>query len=491
LQNVKKYPIFLHHFSGADMNRIVFLFLVVILFVSCINAQRKKYLKDHAFSGTLVISVEGGGTAAFTDYKAKNFYNIEPDITARGMLEYFFPTSTSSVFGIRGFGGVGYIRGKDYSKSPAKFKTDLKFAGGALVYSLSFKDIFFPYLSAGASYLMFNPKGENGQLLTNNLNDVYDKNVITYDGELGIRFLVAENLSLNLSGSVHVSPRDYLDDKPIGTSNDFYAAGMAGVSISLFGKKDKDGDGIFDSEDPCPDDAEDIDGYEDSDGCPDYDNDSDGIPDKKDKCPNQKEDFDGFEDEDGCPDLDNDQDGILDVNDQCPSQPEDFDGYLDEDGCPDLDNDRDGILDKDDRCPNQPETKNGFEDEDGCPDEKPEPKVEAPKEIILSAGTNFTAGKSELLPGAYKELDKVVEVMKQNPDTRWRIEGHTDNKGSDKINKKISLARAQAVLNYFVSQGLNTARFEVFGLGKDLPIADNNTEEGRAKNRRVVILRID
>ena len=101
---------------------------------------------------------------------------------------------------------------------------------------------------------------------------------------------------------------------------------------------------------------------------PTGDRDGDGILDDVDKCPDDPEDNDGFEDEDGCPDPDNDKDGILDVDDLCPNDPEDKDGFEDEDGCPDPDNDKDRILDVNDKCPNEPETYNGFEDEDGCPD---------------------------------------------------------------------------------------------------------------------------
>lgn len=166
--------------------------------------------------------------------------------------------------------------------------------------------------------------------------------------------------------------------------------------------QDRDGDGIMDNVDECPALAEDRDGFEDSDGCPDLDNDGDLIPDAQDKCPNEAEDPDGFEDTDGCPELDNDkdgieddrdacpnepetkngykdtdgcpdevdtdEDGIPDVRDQCPKEAEDMDGFEDDDGCPDLDNDKDGIPDDKDECYIEPETFNGFEDEDGCPD---------------------------------------------------------------------------------------------------------------------------
>ncbi len=137
-----------------------------------------------------------------------------------------------------------------------------------------------------------------------------------------------------------------------------------------FGGRDRDHDGVKDRHDRCPDTPEDSDGYQDADGCPDYDNDRDGVPDVLDQCPDEPEDIDGFQDDDGCPDPDNDGDGILDVQDLCPDEPEDFDGVHDDDGCPDdvIDTDGDGVEDKVDQCPNVPEDIDGFEDDDGCPD---------------------------------------------------------------------------------------------------------------------------
>ena len=132
---------------------------------------------------------------------------------------------------------------------------------------------------------------------------------------------------------------------------------------------DDDGDGIENHNDQCPTEAEDKDGYEDTDGCPDKDNDLDAIPDVADKCPMQAEDVDGFEDADGCPELDNDNDGLPDTADQCSNEPETKNNYKDEDGCPDeSDVDNDGVPDAKDKCPNEPEDTDGFEDTDGCPD---------------------------------------------------------------------------------------------------------------------------
>lgn len=132
---------------------------------------------------------------------------------------------------------------------------------------------------------------------------------------------------------------------------------------------DQDNDGIIDTADDCPDAKEDVDGFEDLDGCPDEDNDRDTIPDLVDKCPDVAEDLDGVLDKDGCPDLDDDKDGIPDTLDQCLSELEDMDGFEDEDGCRDPDNDRDSIADYLDQCPDVAEDFNDFRDTDGCPDE--------------------------------------------------------------------------------------------------------------------------
>jgi OmpA-OmpF porin, OOP family len=132
---------------------------------------------------------------------------------------------------------------------------------------------------------------------------------------------------------------------------------------------DEDEDGITDSNDQCPTDAEDKDGHEDGDGCVDRDNDGDEIADDSDKCPNEAEDIDGFQDQDGCAEKDNDKDGFDDTSDRCPAEAENLNGFKDEDGCPDVpDTDADGVIDDKDQCPKEPEDTDGFQDIDGCPD---------------------------------------------------------------------------------------------------------------------------
>jgi outer membrane protein OmpA-like peptidoglycan-associated protein len=249
------------------------------------------------------------------------------------------------------------------------------------------------------------------------------------------------------------------------------------------GERDRDGDGMPDFEDQCPDTPEDYDGFEDDNGCPDPDNDGDGVADLEDVCPDQPEDFDGVEDDDGCPE-ENDRDGdqIADEEDACPDEPEDLDGYEDTDGCPDIDNDGDGIADDLDACPTQPETKNDFQDEDGCPDLAPRTLLE---------GINFAPGRAELLPGAAKVLDGVAAVLKADTTIRVEIQGHTDNTGAAETNLTLSQRRAEAVRKYLISQGVDAAQLDATGHGESAPIADNGTESGRAKNRRVEMIRLD
>ncbi len=251
---------------------------------------------------------------------------------------------------------------------------------------------------------------------------------------------------------------------------------------------DNDRDQLPDEQDACPNDPEDIDGFEDADGCPDPDNDGDGIADVDDTCPFEAEDLDGWEDEDGCPDLDNDGDGIADADDRCPDDQEDPDGFDDEDGCPEMDNDGDGILDTVDRCPDEPETMNGVEDEDGCPEEgAPVAEVVVQEDkLVLPDRIYFEFDQAVIRPESYPTLQQAIKFLRQHPNLRIRIEGHTDSKGAADYNLRLSQARADAVKQYLVEVGrLDPSRFETQGFGETRPVATNATERGRALNRRI------
>jgi hypothetical protein len=176
--------------------------------------------------------------------------------------------------------------------------------------------------------------------------DPGSKGHVPTEVRLGGRVKLGKDLWLPVGGGVGLN-------KGVGAPDFRVLAGVLYVPQP----RDTDGDRVPTSKDKCEGQQEDLDGFEDKDGCPDVDNDKDGILDVNDQCPDNPEDFDGFEDVDGCPELDNDKDGLLDKVDSCPLDPEDKDKFQDEDGCPELDNDNDSILDTDDLCPNQPETR--------------------------------------------------------------------------------------------------------------------------------------
>ncbi len=235
--------------------------------------------------------------------------------------------------------------------------------------------------------------------------------------------VLAGDLSFHVGGGTSIP----LTDNTV-TAPSFRILG--GVRYAPLGR-DTDGDGILDKNDKCPFEAEDKDGFEDDDGCPDLDNDRDGIPDSRDKCRDAPEDFDGFQDDDGCPDLDDDNDGIPDADDKCRNEPEDKDGFQDEDGCPDPDNDGDGIPDAKDMCPNGPEDFDGFRDEDGCPDPDndgdgiPDVKDQCPNEPEDFDGFQDEDG----CPDPDNDNDGILDKADKCPNEAETINGIEDEDG--------------------------------------------------------------
>ena len=182
--------------------------------------------------------------------------------------------------------------------------------------------------------------------------------------------------------------------------------------------------------------------------------------------------------------LDSDGDGCPDKVDKCPHQPEDKDGFKDDDCCPDPDNDEDGIADKVDKCPNLPEDKDGYQDSDGCPD-KYKLVVVTQNKIELKQKVYFATARTRILARSFRLLNEVGSALKDNPKIHVRIEGHTDSRGSDAYNLRLSQGRANSVRLYLIRRGIDAARMEAKGYGESNPIASNRTRTGRAQNRRV------
>jgi OOP family OmpA-OmpF porin len=390
-----------------------------------------------------------------------------------------------------------------------------------------------------------------------NLRDgVYkDGSLLTYGGGISVRVLepldlIAETYGTYLQNSDSTS-QVRMSNEAVGGIKLFvdgrsylmmgggarYDKGFEAANIRAFlgfifepSIGDRDGDGIKDDVDKCPDEPEDFDGFQDEDGCPDPDNDNDGILDVNDRCPNEPEDFDGDQDDDGCPetsDGDRDGDGILDSKDKCPDDPEDRDGFQDEDGCPDPDNDNDGIPDKRDACPNDAEDKDGFEDADGCPepdndkdgipdvaDKCPgtDADVAAHKDtqetyngyqdedgcpdkgsviiqdnnIIILDKIKFKTASAEILPESNPILDAVATTITHHPEfVLMEIAGHADERASDEYNLHLTQDRVNSVMAALIQRGVPRDKLRSKGYGEFCPEDPGHNESAWEKNRRV------
>ena len=297
----------------------------------------------------------------------------------------------------------------------------------------------------------------------------------------GINFWFTDHLGVNLQTGYHHGFQKNGTD---------YFQHSAGIVIK-FGSKDTDKDGIPDNKDACPE----VPGLKEFNGCPDTD--GDGIADKDDACPQVK----GLKEFNGCPDTDGD--GIADKDDACPevAGPKEFNGCPDTDGdgiadkddkCPDVagpaenagcpwpDTDGDGVLDKDDLCPEVA----GPASNKGCPepDEKEQKQLNQYAKTIL-----FDTGKATIKFQSAEVLNQIINVLKKYPNSRFRIEGHTDSTGKKAKNMILSQNRADAVKVYLIQGGIDAGRLESQGFGPEKPIASNKNKKGRELNRRVEI----
>ncbi|HEX7663893.1 MAG TPA: OmpA family protein [Polyangiaceae bacterium] len=243
---------------------------------------------------------------------------------------------------------------------------------------------------------------------------------------------------------------------------------------------DSDGDGIIDSMDACPttpgvktDDPK-------TNGCP-PDRDGDGIVDAKDACPDTPGVANDDPKKNGCP-PDRDGDGILDADDSCPDTPGVKSSIQKYNGCPD-DVDHDGVKNEDDACPEEPGQPSSDPKRNGCPK-----AFVRDGQIRILDQVKFKTDSAAIVPGKDSDdvLQAVLEILKAHPEIKAvSVEGHTDNTGKAAHNKTLSGQRAAAVVTWLVKHGIDKSRLSSVGYGQERPIADNSTPEGKAANRRV------
>jgi len=450
--------------------------IVLLLFFGLnLQAQQRQY---NPLSGFFGATLDGGLNISMVD--PGNKVNFP---TLRGGLEYFFSTKNKHAFGLRFLAGYNFLKFKDMTDPAARnFVYD-----GKLGVSYSYgSSEWLPYLSAGLNYTFYHSK------------KIADENkALGFYGEAGIKYLLSDKLSLNLSGAYNFGGQDYFEGIKSGSSNDGYATVALGLSYAFSKDVDSDGDGVPDKFDQCPNTPPGV--KVDEFGCP-IDSDKDGVPDYLDKCPNTPK---GVQvDKDGCP-VDSDGDGVPDYLDKCPNTP--AGAKVDKDGCP-VDSDGDGVPDYLDKCPDTPMgvqvDKNGCPvDSDGdgvpdyldkCPDTPAGVKVDKDgcpvKEEAYQVTVYFGFDRYDLRKEEKAKLDEAVKFMKENPDVMFSIEGHACPIGPAAYNMKLSERRANTVYKYLVSQGIDKNRFMTKWFGEERPVTKVRKEYW--KNRRVLVIEL-
>jgi OOP family OmpA-OmpF porin len=460
-----------------NLSRLFFVAALIMSF-STSNAQDKNNPWAVSFGINAVDTYPVGEDAPRGDYfdeyfNVEDHWNILPSISTVSVSRYlsdgFTFTATGSINRLDKFGtNVDPVTGVELETAPLD---DLTYYGLDGRVSYSFMDIIKsetidPYLGVGGGYTWVDAIGAG-----------------TLNGTLGVNFWVSEQVGINLNSTYKHSFEDYLPK---------HFQHSVGVTFK-FGGTDTDGDGVYDQDDACPEEA----GLEIFNGCPDSDN--DGIQDSKDDCPNTA----GLAEFNGCPDADGD--GVVDKDDKCPTvaglkalmgcPDADGDGVADGDdtcpnesgpaansGCPWPDTDGDSVLDKDDKCPNEA----GTVANNGCPVVKPTP------EVVNALNTYarsilFDSGKASFQKQTDQVLQAMVVIFKEYPKANFGIEGHTDSQGPKSSNQALSERRANAVRDYLIANGISAERLTAAGFGEDSPIANNKTRSGRKENRRVEV----
>ena len=327
----------------------------------------------------------------------------------------------------------------------------LNFRAGLAFHFLKDSPIAQPYAVVGAGLY---------SLFSDDLGDDVDY-LLTYG--LGLKLMITQGVAFRMQVD-HVIHGDGISQS---IANNFDFTGGFDFFVAFADETppppppDKDGDGVLDADDRCPLQP----GTPAFGGCPDTD--GDGVVDVDDRCMSDK----GPVALAGCPDSDGD--GIIDLEDRCPTVA----GIAAYSGCADTDGD--GIADDQDQCP----LVKGVIENGGCP-AAPAPEV-LEKFTGAMRGITFETNKAKVRPTSFTILDEAVAVLQEFPDLRLIIEGHTDSRGSDSNNMKLSQARADSVKAYLLGKGISSDRIDAIGYGETREKASNDNETGRAENRRI------
>lgn len=297
------------------------------------------------------------------------------------------------------------------------------------------------------------------------------KNYLSMEATAGVKFYIEESSYLMAGYSHGIPVADAASDYSYQNMEHRMFLGFCyepSMDLRIRDTElDRDGDGILDKDDACPDDPEDLNGIDDEDGCPENDLDGDGIKDNVDKCPLVPEDMDGDRDFDGCPEA------------------KEYVGSASAGPSATSDRDQDRIIDINDQCPDDPETYNGRDDEDGCPDQGDVVVTNGALQILKKVYFEYNSDK--IMEVSFQILDEVAATINSNPQlTKLEVQGHADERGKSNYNLRLTRRRAAAVRKYLTRKGdVDASKLQSQGYGEYCPINEASNEEAWEENRRV------
>jgi len=382
-----------------------------------------------SFNDKILLGGDLGLTFTYSDYK-------DPGVgfMFRGVAEFYLYEKESQKIGLRGFAGYGLSTGSDDRYDPDAFKTRIYTLALGGIYSMQLSNSVSPYLFLGVKFLRFNPKDKDGSSLPRNAKNEYEQNLISLSFELGLRYRISNNFYGYGSIIPLVTNNDNIDDRASGKSSDL----ILSLNLGLLYALDLSSDEVSTKSEILPA----------------------GIKESKIEITEES-----------------------DINISGSHETKDESIGFEE------------IITDEEVLSNEMESDESVEISEAVESnleiKKTESNIIEELSQKLELGrVNFKFGETEIGRMEYVELDRLYRIIAEDNSTRWKITGYTDNIEPVQVHQSLGIQRAYFVLRYFMEKGLDRNRFEVVVGGEEKPIADNSTEDGRAKNRRVEISKI-
>lgn len=437
------------------MRKVLFFVVLINLTTNLILSQERNI---DSFNNKILLGGDLGLTFTYSDYK-----NPGVGLMFRGVAEYYLYEKESQKIGLRGFAGYGLSTGSDDRYDPDAFNTKIYTLALGGIYSMQLSNSVSPYLFFGVKFFRFNPKDRDGSSLPRNASNEYEQNFISLSFELGLRYRISNYFYGYGSIVPLVTANDNIDDRASGKSNDL----VVSLNLGLLYALDLSSDEVSTKSEKLPA----------------------GIKESKIEITEE-------------PDINisespKTEDESIDLEKITADEVEFKEESIDSEE----EKSEEDIFSDDQMSTTEEVLSNEMESDESVEiSETAESNLElktAESNIIeelsqkLELGrVNFKFGETEIGRMEYVELDRLYRIIAEDNSSRWKITGYTDNIEPVQVHQSLGIQRAYFVLRYFMEKGLDRNRFEVVVGGEERPIADNSTEDGRAKNRRVEISKI-